>query len=173
MRLNGGFDIPLFIQFSLFAIVLLLLIVFTGFFAITWPQFLAPALGLMWFTCVVIDIRGKYRIVDIVGEQYDRITPSASATFVGLYRPHWEIGHIQIARSKRWLGFIPTFESWAPYFEAEFPIEFDILECDSNFLIKFTGTPSQCGQFGHRGGMDREIRITEFIDVRAVPKSAA
>lgn len=118
-------------------------------------------------------MRNRYRTIRVLVEQYDRIEPGESATFVGLYRPHWEIGHIQIALTKRWLGFIPAFESWSPYFVAEFPIEFDILDNDSNFLIKFVGIPTERGHFGHMGSMCREIRITKFIDVQPMPKKDA
>ncbi|WP_146395920.1 hypothetical protein [Pseudobythopirellula maris] len=153
--------------------ILLVCIALIGFLAVTWPQFFFPALGLLWLASAVWDIRNRYRTIKTLGQQYDQIEAGESATFVGLYRPHWEIGHIQIALTKRWLGFIPSFESWSPYFIAEFPVNFDTLENDSNFLIKFVGTPTDRGQYGHMGSMCREIRIAEFLDVEPIPKNAA
>ncbi|MCP4890165.1 MAG: hypothetical protein GY904_26625 [Planctomycetaceae bacterium] len=165
--------ISLTLQFIALGLVLIAFVTLVGFLAVTWPQLFFPALGLFWLACTVLDIRTKYRTISTLGEQYDRIENGEPATFVGLYRPHWEIGHIQIALTKRWLGFVPAFESWSPCFVAEFPVEFDILDNDSNFLIKFVGTPTERGQFGHMGSMCREIRITEFLDVQPLPKKAA
>ncbi|MEP3479111.1 MAG: hypothetical protein ABJZ55_07690 [Fuerstiella sp.] len=166
-------QISLALQFITFGLILLACIALIGYFAVTWPQFFFPALGLLWLNSTVLDIRIKYRTIKTLGQQYDQIKAGEAATFVGLYRPHWEIGHIQIALTKRWLGFIPSFESWSPDFIAEFPVHFDKLKNNSNFLIKFVGTPTERGQFGHMGSMCREIRISKFLDVQPIPKNAA
>ena len=145
--------------------------VLCAYLAITWPQIFLPLLGLLWVVSYVLDVRRKQRVLKLIGEQYGRITPSESATFVGLYRPHWEVGHIQIARSKRCFGLIPVFESWAPRFIAKFPVDFDLLDNDFNYLIRFRGTPSERGQYGHKGAMGRIIEITEFFDVKPILKN--
>ena len=171
--LNEGSHISLPLQFIAFGLILLGIVSLVAFLSIGWPQFFFPALGLLWLISIVVDTRNRYCTIDMLGEQYAQIETEESATFVGLYRPHWEVGHIQIALTKRWLGFIPAFESWSPLFVAEFPVDFDILNNDSNFIITFVGVPTKRGQFGHMGSMCREIRITEFLDVRTIPKSAA
>ena len=156
----------------LVGIVLIAIVAIVGFISVTWPQFFFPVFGLCWVACAVLDVRNKYRTINVLGEQYDQIAPGESQTFVGLYRPHWEIGRIQIAMTKRWLGFIPAFESWKPYFVAEFPIGYDVLDNENDFLIRFVGTPTERGQFGHMGIMCREICITEIVDVQPLPKNA-
>ena len=168
-----GSQISLTIQFAGLGLVLLAIVALLGFLAVTWPQLFFPLLVLLCLSCIANNIRNNYRTIATIGEQYDQIESGESATFVGLYRPHWEIGHIQIVLTKRRLGIIPTFESWSPYFVAEFPTEFDLVENESDYLIKFVGTPTERGQYGHMGSMCREIRITEFLEVRALPKNAA
>lgn len=123
-----------------------------GYLSINWPLYFFPALIVLVAFSLVLDYRARRRILILLDTNgYISIAESEPNTYTGIYRPHWEIGHIQIPLAQRSVLGFPTFESWCPKFaddvtelEAE---EGDLLNGSRQFIITFVGTPSKRGQF--------------------------
>jgi hypothetical protein len=116
-----------------------------------------------------------------------------AARYEGIYRPHWEIGHIEVrvSRMRRLLlcglgllgllaalggGILGPFETcWfaglivllavSPAKERWAPCGNAIIDMDSNEgeLIAFEGIVSTRGHYGHKGFMHRTVEILRLI----------
>ena len=143
----------------------------------------APYDALNWLTDLLfvavnlaLDYRSKLRILTTLDTNgYANIIESQPNTYTGIYRPHWEIGHIQIPLAKRSLFGFPTFESWCPRFADGVPEpddeHDDLPESPRQFIITFVGTPSKRGQYGHMGMMDRKVSIDLIVELKLLTKA--
>lgn len=146
------------------------LVAVIGYLSINWPAYFFPALIFLVAINLAFEYRGKRRILRILNTNgYVQITESQPETYTGIYRPHWEIGHIQIPLAKRSVIGFPQFESWCPRFapdlsevEAE---DDDLFKGGRQFIITFIGTPSRLGQYGHMGMMDRKVAIDSVVEI--------
>lgn len=136
-----------------------------------WPAYTLIGFAVITAIAILLSTLRDYRILRLLGTAgYDNSQAGTSRTFSGIYRPHWEIGHIQVPTARRRLWLFPLFESWNPHFTDEFPHE---LEEDSpNYIVTFVGTPSERGQFGHMGSMDRNISVERFLSIEELPRKA-
>lgn len=132
-----------------------------GYLSINWPIYLFPTLLALLALSLVFDYRAKRRILDLLETNgYVNIAASEPNTFTGIYRPHWEVAHIQVPLAKRNLLGFPRFEKWCPQFAAH--VEFEAEDCDP-FVITFVGTPSTRGRYGHMGMMDRRAFVDTIV----------
>ena len=146
------------------------LVAVIGYLSINWPAYFFPAMLLFVGTNLTLEYCGKHRVLKILKtDGYVEIPESQPETYTGIYRPHWEIGHIQIPLAKRSVIGFPTFESWCPRFatgisEVETDDD-DLFQGGLQFIITFVGTPSRRGQYGHMGMMDRKVAIDSIVEI--------
>ena len=75
------------------------------------------------------------------------IEPNGEAEFTGVFVAHWEAARIEI-NAGRWLfGLLPNREYWDPEFPSGF--EAPLGDITRVFRIRFIGTPSERGRYGH------------------------
>jgi hypothetical protein len=147
-----------------------------GYLSIKWPLYFFPTMLLFVAVNLALDYRSKLRILTTLDTNgYANIIESQPNTYTGIYRPHWEIGHIQIPLAKRSLFGFPTFESWCPRFADGVPEpddeHDDLPESPRQFIITFVGTPSKRGQYGHMGMMDRKVSIDLIVELKLLTKA--
>jgi hypothetical protein len=97
------------------------------------------------------------------------IEPNAANEYRGTYFAHWEACRIEVPVKRRFFGLLPWSESWDV---EEFPPGFEPPVDDGNlrFHIRFIGTPSERGVFGHMGGCCRTVRVSEVIEFTEINK---
>jgi hypothetical protein len=147
-----------------------------GYLSINWPLYFFPALLLLFGLNLVFDYRGKRQILETLNTNgYVNIVESQPKTYTGIYRPHWEIGHIQIPLAKRTVFGFPTFESWCPRFADDdcesLDADDDLADRPRQFIITFIGTPSKRGQYGHMGMVDRKVAINSIVELKPLTKA--
>jgi hypothetical protein len=160
----------------IFLTAIVLFVAVIGYLSINWPHYFFPALLLLFGLNLVFDYRGKRRILETLNTNgYANIVASQPRTFTGIYRPHWEIGHIQIPLAKRTVFGFPTFESWCPRFADDVreshDEDDDLSDRPRQFIITFVGTPSKRGQYGHMGMMDRKVAIESIVELKPLTKA--
>ena len=96
------------------------------------------------------------------------IEPNREAEFTGIFVDHWEAAGIEVEVGRRFFGLLPRREYW----DAEFPSEFEtpLYDIARRFRIRFTGTPSEHGRFGHMGMCCRTVRVREVSEFREIAK---
>ena len=97
--------------------------------------------------------------------------------FCGIYRPHWEVGHLEVQTGRGFLGR-PKHERWEAWFPAAF--EFPDPEVNDPSAMRFPtqhyayrmvvrGRVGPRGHFGHRGWLQRRLDVIEVLECTRLP----
>jgi hypothetical protein len=97
-----------------------------------------------------------------------QIEPNKEAEFSGVFVAHWEAAGIEVDVGRRLFGLMPHREYWHP----DFPSDFDapLGDIARRFHIRFIGTPSERGQFGHLGMCCRNVGIRQVIEFSEIER---
>ena len=153
---------------AFFAVVVAIQLAFVS--ALAWldpPPLLLPCLFVVaCATLFVTDLISRYRTLhklDCAG--FGNFQTDEPCEYTGIYRPHWEIGHIEVPLSRRRLGFIPVLEWWCPRNAP--PDYVDCLpESNDPCIIRFVGRVSEPGTYGHMGSMRRKVIVERVLDTK-------
>jgi hypothetical protein len=95
--------------------------------------------------------------------------------YAGRYIAHWEVERVEIVVGRWLFGLLPRMEAWMP----SFPQRFELPDQERykegwhrhpgrQFAIRFIGTPSEAGRFGHMGGCRRRVSIRQVLELTEV-----
>jgi len=137
----------------------------------TRPWMYAAILLTVVVSSVTYDAVAKHRVLNRLNTRgYSSFAIDQPVEYIGVYRPHWEIGHIAIPLARRRLGIFPVFESWCPRLET--PNHEDCLpDGDGPFIIRFVGRVSERGTYGHMGSMNRKVIVERVLDSQRLQSS--
>lgn len=146
---------------AFFAVVVAMQLAFVSMLA--WldpPPLLLPCLFVV--ACATLfgtDLISRYRTLHkLDGVGFGDFQIDEPCEYTGIYRPHREIGHIEVPLSRRRLGFIPVLEWWCPRNAP--PDYVDCLpESSDPCIIRFVGRVSEPGTYGHMGSMRRKVIV--------------
>jgi hypothetical protein len=102
------------------------------------------------------------------------LTPVESnkeAEFTGVYYAHWEGSGIEIDMGRWLIGLLPRREYWSAQFPPDFKLPF--YDTAVPYRIRFIGTPSERGCFGHMGMCCRTVRIRQVSEFKVIEKKKA
>ena len=147
-----------------FAIVLIGTILLLRYSALLYFSLLIS----LFFGSILLNTLSNHRLFRLIGSDgYGDFPIDESHEYVGIYRPHWEIGHIAVPYAKRTYRLFPVFERWCPRLEP--PDYVDVLpDGRGPFIIRFVGRVSERGSYGHMGSACRKVVVERVLESRHV-----
>ncbi|WP_265594493.1 hypothetical protein [Haloferula sp. BvORR071] len=138
-----------------------------------WPEALGPAWCGTMLVLILALIIGSLlegrRLLRQIGSTTGEIVPGRLVEARGIYLYGFEAGWIMVATGRKTLGIFPRFEKWQAIDLGELlPTgEADTTRSWRSYVLRFTGIPSETGNFGHMGGCRRTIEIREVLGIEA------
>lgn len=100
------------------------------------------------------------------------MTPNQEGEFEGVYLAHCEDERIQVEVGK-FLGVLYRHDYWKPVFSDGFsaPDQGTPLAYPAGlpFMIRFAGTPSDIGSYGHNGCCRRRVIVRQVLELVEIP----